>query len=54
MTKCYNGCGNEFNIWDLIQISSPDEKSLMLVCEECLIEDGDLANWEVDFIKDPR
>lgn len=51
---CSNGCGTEMKIWDLIQISNPEGTRLMLVCEECLMEDDTLADWEVDFIKDPR
>lgn len=53
MTECYNGCKNEFETWDLIQINN-GKGQLMLVCEECLIEDRDLAEWEVDFVVDPR
>lgn len=52
MEKCYNGCNKEMNTWDMIQISYGG--LLMLVCEECLVEDSHLSDWEVDFIKDPR
>lgn len=51
--KCYNGCGKQLPMWELIQINN-GQGQLMLVCEDCLIEDRDLADWEVDFVKDPR
>ena len=50
---CYNGCGVELPTWELTQMSSPDGNHLMLVCDECVL-DKDLADWEVDFVKDPR
>ena len=52
--NCYNGCGSEFPMEELIQISNAEGTHLMQVCEECLIEDSSLADWEVDFGEDPR
>lgn len=52
--NCYNGCGNEFPMDELIQISNVEGTHLMQVCETCLIEDDTLADWEVDFGEDPR
>lgn len=50
---CYNGCGTELPMSDLIQMSSPDGNHLMMVCEDC-VHDSDLCEWEVDFVDDPR
>ena len=52
---CDNGCGAEFEIGSelLTQMSSPDEKYLMLVCPSCVFDDW-LADWAVDFGHDPR
>ena len=52
---CDNGCGAEFEPMSelLTQMSSPDEKYLMLVCPSCVFDES-LKDWAVDFANDPR
>jgi hypothetical protein len=52
---CDNGCGAGFDLDSelLTQMSSPDDKYLMIVCPSCVFDES-LEDWAVDFGNDPR